>query len=152
MTTIDLPSYIPFREAIERYRLDRHVLARLVEDGRVRAVDIKGDVAVAEEDVEGASALVSKREELWAQVKHLDGKPIGVTESCKKYELSPSSLYRWIDRSYVRVLQDRRGGGRGHKRLLNEADVAYAALVAEHRAHTQTRDVFTSEFAPPHTE
>jgi predicted site-specific integrase-resolvase len=124
----------------------------LVDDGKIRAVEINGNVAVAEEDIEDTSPLLSKRKELWARVRHLDGKPIGVREACEKYNLSPTSLYRWINRKYIRVLNDQRGGGRGIKRLLNEADVAYAAAVAKRRGQTQGRTIFTSEFAPIHVD
>jgi len=60
------------------------------------------------------------------------------------------SIYRWIERGYVRVLDDQRGGGRGRKRLLNEADVAYAALVAKERGKREGRRILTPEFIPPH--
>lgn len=90
-------------------------------------------------------------ETLWERVTHLDGEPIGVRESCAKYNLSPTSVYRWIEKGYVRVLREPpSGGGRGNKRLLNEADLAYAAEVADVRGRKPGRHIITEEYAPPH--
>jgi predicted site-specific integrase-resolvase len=122
----------------------------MIEDGRIDAVKTNGDVAVAEEDVSKTQETMAERDELWRRVQHLDGKPIGLREGCRKYDLSSPSVYNWIRKGYIRVLKDRRGGGRGRKRLLNEADVAYAALVAEERGQQQGRAIFVPEFVPPH--
>jgi predicted site-specific integrase-resolvase len=144
--TVELPTYIPLSKAARRYRISAKDLTNLIEKGTIRAVKVNGRVAVAEGDV----ARVVKRDELWQRVKHLDGKPIGMEEACTKYRLSSPSVYRWIELGYVRVLEDQRGGGRGRKRALNEADVAYAALVAEVRGKRRGRRIFTREFVPPH--
>ena len=101
---------------------------------------------MADEDV----AVIAERDALWAQVRQLDGNSIGIEEACRKYSVSKASIYRWIDLGYVRVLDDQRGGGRGHKRLVNEADVAYAALVAEVRGRKKGKRILAPEFIPPH--
>lgn len=143
----ELPTYITLEEAARRYRIDPQVLAGMVESGKVRAVKVnRGIIAVAEGDVK----LISRREELWERVRYLDGIPIGLEEACTKYQLSSPSLYRWISRGYVRVLQDQRRGGRGHKRTLNEADVAYIALVAKERGKVRGKRIVTQEFVPLH--
>jgi len=88
--------------------------------------------------------------EIWERVAHLDGEGIGLERACEKYDLSAPSMYNWIEKGYVRVLKDRRGGGRGIKRLLNEADVAYIAEVADIRGRVRGRDIITDEYLPPH--
>jgi predicted site-specific integrase-resolvase len=145
-----LPQYIPLSEAIRRYDLDPSVLTRMIEDGRIDAVKTNGDIAVAEEDVDRTRKTMSKRDELWRRVKHLDGQKIGVNEAAQRYDLSTGSLTRWTQAGYIRILH--RGnpkGGRGNKTLLNEADVAYAKLAAEKRQAGPGRKVFTQEFLPP---
>jgi predicted site-specific integrase-resolvase len=148
----NLRTYIPLSEAVRRYDLDPGVLTRMIEDGRIDAVRTNGDIAVAEEDVDRTRKTMSKRDELWRRVRHLDGRPIGIRAACNEYGFSTSSLYRWIERDYVRILKDQRGGGRGRKRALNEADVAYAAEVAKIRGKTPGRAIFTSDYTPPHLE
>jgi DNA-binding transcriptional ArsR family regulator len=91
-------------------------------------------------------------EELWERVEHLDGEPIAVHEACRKYDLTPPSVYRWIEAGYIRDLDGQRGGGRGYKRYLNEADVAYAAAVSDVRGRQQGRKVFISKYLPPHLD
>ena len=140
--------FISQAEAARRFHLNPEKLRALVESGDVRAVRVGKEMALAEEDLKVALGI--KRQELWARVKHLDGVPIGLGEACAKYGLSSPSIYRWIERGYVRVLDDQRGGGRGRKRLLNEADVAYAALVAKERGKREGRRILTPEFIPPH--
>ncbi len=135
-------------KAARRFHVDPEKVEELVESGEVRAVKVGKEIAVAEKDLKVALGI--RREELWARVKHLDGVPIGLEEACIRYRFSPSSVYRWIRRGYVRVIKDQRKGGRGRKRLLNEADVAYAALVAKERGRREGRKILTPEFAPPH--
>jgi hypothetical protein len=147
---VELPRYIPLSEAAYRYDLEPSVLTSMIEDGRIDAVKTNGDIAVAEEDVSEARKTMAKREELWRRVQHLDGEPIGIEDAYTKYAMSPSSVYRWMERGYIRILRDRRGGGRGRKRLINEADIAYAAEVAGERGRKRGKPIFTSEFVPPH--
>ncbi len=145
----DLPRYIPLTEAAERYGVSEEVLERAIESGTIRAVQLDQEVAVAEGDVRE----IASRQELWQQVQYLDGVPITIEKACRKYGLSKPSLYRWIRQGFVRVLYDQRGGkrgGRGNKRLLNEADVAYAALVADVRKVKRGQRTFTREYWPPH--
>jgi predicted site-specific integrase-resolvase len=147
-----IPRYIPLSEAVRRYDLDPGVLTSLIEDGRIGAVQTNDNIVVAEEDVSKTQETMTKRDEFWRRVQHLDGKPIGINEASNKYGFGYGSLYTWINRGYLRVLENRRGGGRGRKRTLNEADVAYAALVAEHRGQTQGRSIFTEAYIPPHLD
>jgi transposase len=122
----------------------------MIEDGRIDAVKTNGDIAVAEEDVDRTRKTMSKRDELWRRVKHLDGRPIGLEDAYTKYDMNPSSVYRWINKGYIRILKDRRGGGRGRKRLINEADMAYVAEVADERGRKRGKPILTPEFLPPH--
>ena len=146
---VELPEYLPLEEAARRYRLSQEMLARAVEDGRIRAVRVNGRILVAGEDIRQISENRAKSEEIWEQVKHLDGIPIGISEASSKYGVDSTSIYGWINRGYVRLIEDRRGGGRGRKRLVNEADIAYAALVAKHRGRRQGKPILTRSLAPP---
>lgn len=143
---VELPEFLPLEEAARRYRLSPEALTQAIESGKVRAARLNGRIWVAAEDIQ----KMTKRDMLWAQVAHLDGKPIALEQACLQYAISSPSLYKWISAGYVRVLEDHRGGGRGRKRLLNEADVAYAALVAQERGKRRGRAVFTEDFLPPH--
>jgi hypothetical protein len=96
-----------------------------------------------------SSESKASAQEIWERVARLDGEPIGVREACEKYDLSPTTVYTWIRRGYVRVLEEG-GRGRGNKRLLNEADLAYAGGVADTRGRQQGRTIITDEYVPPH--
>ena len=147
-----LPTYIPLTEAARRYGLSEAALRRAVEKGIIRAVRTpRGEILVVNEAVTQVKEHIARREQLWKQVSHLDGHPIGIREACEKYRLDVSSIYRWIDKGYVRVLsRGNKGGGRGRKRTLNEADVAYISLVADLRGRKQGKKIVTTEFIPPH--
>jgi len=147
MSPDNLPTYIPLNQAATRYGVNVAMLHRAVESGIMQAVRTpEGKILVESEDVR----MITERNTLWDRVKHLDGNSIGLEEACRKYRLSTTSVYRWIGQGYVRVLSDQRGGGRGRKRTLNEADVAYASLVAETRGRQQGKRIFTREFIPLH--
>ena len=145
--SVELPTYIPLGEAAAKYRLDRQSLTQAIEDGIIRAVRINGGVAVANEDV----AVVNKRNSLWKRVKHLDGNPISMSEACERYpEINFASLSRWVQQGHIRTISGQRGGGRGRKLLLNEADVAYTASLVQIRGKKPGKRVFTPEYLPPH--
>ena len=106
---VKLPTYIPLDEAARRYRIDKQVLTHFVESGRIRAVEINGRAAVAEEDVR----LISTRTD-----ERLRGQGIRLMDASRKYGVSDVNLVRWANAGYIRVLE------RGPKLLvLDEADV-----------------------------
>lgn len=88
---------------------------------------------------------------LWRQVEHLENASIGIRDAAEKYRIPLASLYRWIGNGHIRVVNDVREGGRGRKRLLNEADVAYAALLAAQSGRRRGHRVFTAKMMPPHS-
>ena len=117
----DLPTYIPLREAAERYGVARKSLTQLVDSGRIRAVKINGGFAVAEEDVIDTTV---RREDF----EHLHGLGISIAEASRKYDVPYSTLHGWMERQYIRVL----GPGerqQGRAINLNEHDVAYRAAL-----------------------
>jgi len=142
-----LQTYIPLSEAAKRYGLDSVALTQAVESGKIKAVKVNGGIAVAEEDIKRAGG---RRDELWAQVAHLDGMPVALEEACRRYKFGQASVYNWIGQGYVRVLEESRGRGRGHKRILNEADVAYIALVAAEGERRAGKRIVSTEYVPPH--
>lgn len=143
----ELPSYVTLDEAARRYRIDPQVLTRLVESGKIKAVQVGGRIAVAEQDVRAASIAA----ELWEQVAHLDGQPITLNRARTAYGIGSATLYKWIQNGIVRVIK-RVGNGKATAVLLNEADVAYAMLVATQREVRRGRKTFTPEFLPPHLQ
>jgi len=140
---VELPEYLPLEEAARAYKIDPEVLKNLVGRGKIRAVKVGRGLAVAMADL-------ATREYLWEQVKHLDGNPISMSEACRKYpEINFASLSRWIAKRYIRVLDDSgKARGRGHKRLLNEADVAYTALLLRIRGKRPGSKLFPPDLIP----
>ncbi len=143
-----LPVYVPFEESLRRFAVDGETLRQAVERGEVKAITIDGTLAVAEEDVR----VLSIRVNLWRQVRHLEGVPIGVRDAYQKYGLSPTTLYRWIESGYIRVMKETTGKGRGKKRILNEADVAYADLLRRRLGGRKGKRFFNEELVPPRSE
>jgi len=125
MPVDNLPTYIPLDEAAATYRLDRETLTGAVENGIIRAVKTpEGGILVAEEDVK----LLPVPE----PDQQLKGKPIRVTKAAEKYSVNQSSLTRWANAGYIRVIE------RGPKLLkLDEADVKLAVDVFN-RARRET--------------
>lgn len=146
-TTVELPTFIPLEDAAKRYALTPAILTQLIDDGRIRAGQVDGELVVAREDVQ----MLNQRDRLWRQVEHLDGVTISMTAACEKYdEINFASLSRWVAQGYIRTLGGQEGGGRGNKRLLNEADVAYTALLLKRRGKRPGKRVFDLDTLPPH--
>jgi predicted site-specific integrase-resolvase len=122
MTILDLPTYVSISEAIERYHLGREALTRLVEAGRVRAVEVDGEVAVAKEDV-GVALMQS---EIRVD-ENLRGQSIRLSEAARKYDVSDANLVRWTEAGYIRIVE------RGPKLLvLDESDVEFVVRIFKH--------------------
>ena len=147
---VELETYVPLEEAAREYNIPDVALTRLMEDGKIKAVRINGGTAVAERDVQALA--FGKRDQMWEQVKRLEGIPISMSDACEKYrELNFASLSRWIKQGYIRTIGKMpQSRGRGHKKLLNEADVAYATLILRQRGKQPGKRVFTPETIPPH--
>ncbi len=120
MTTLDLPTYVSISEALERYHLGRETLTRLIENGRVRAVEVDGGIAVAGEDLED---IVDTLRAIQID-ESLVGEPIRATEAAEKYKVSERTIGRWAEAGYIQVVD------RGPKLLLlDEADVKLATEI-----------------------
>ena len=146
MSPDNLPTYIPLNQAATRYGVNVAMLRRAVEDGIMQAVRTpEGRILVASEDTKFIMQHIAKRDTLRKKVNHLESTPIGVKEAAQKYGISTGSLTRWVNVGYVRVLSGKTARGRGNKKLLNEADVAYAGLLLQQRTG---RIVFTQELIP----
>jgi hypothetical protein len=118
----ELEIFIPLEDAAREYDLPTSLLTDLVEKEEIRAIQINGSIAVAEDEMFG---LVSARTGDGKMYAPLEGNPIRLTRAAEKYQLSQSALSCWARRGYIRVVE------RGPKLLLlNEADVAKAKDLA----------------------
>ena len=119
----ELEKFIPLEDAAQKYGLQMHVLADLIDRGKLRAVRINHTVAVAEG---GVFEFVKETNGNGKKYAKLEGKPIRLTRAANKYQISPAALSDWTKRGYIRTVE------RGPKLLLlNEADVARAKDLAE---------------------
>ncbi len=116
---IHIPTYLPLREAAEKYRVDPDVLTRAVRDGKIKAVRINGGFALAEGEVKDFAERRRTVEELRRKYAHLAGQEISVVQAERKYGLSRGSLWRWAKAGYITVLDNRKWS-----RKLDERDVA----------------------------
>ena len=78
--------------------------------------------------INGASDREEKAEqlarELRAKFQHLRGQRISIGAAARKYGVAHQTLSRWAQKGIIAVL-----GKQGKKKMLDEADVAYAAEV-----------------------
>ncbi|MGD1992495.1 MAG: hypothetical protein PVI59_04800 [Anaerolineae bacterium] len=118
MATVDLPTYVSISEAARRYHLGHEALTRLVEAGRVRAVEVDGDIAVAEEDVKNTEEY-----EIPSPTEDMKGRGIRAREAIEKYKIAAhSTLAGWRRRRIVDVITQE------HKNVVyDEYSVAKAA-------------------------
>src|SRR5690606_5102000 len=104
--------------------------------GRIRGGKLNGTLALIEEDARRVAELVtdaqSTRQQLRAEVAHLEGQPITVGMAARKYGLTTPSISRWAKAGYIRVIHR---SGHGRPTLIDESDVAYAQkLMKLHQA------------------
>lgn len=84
---LNLPTYIPFAEAVARYQVPAETLTRAVESGMIRAVQINGEVAVADEDVAVVAAQVQAQSE--------GDELVSLSEAARRLGMNSGILTRW---------------------------------------------------------
>lgn len=143
---MSVETYISLQEASQLYNLDPQLLTRFVNDGRIRGGRFNGMFVLSEKDTQQVAKHQATKEQLRAKVIHLEGRPIGIREAAKKYDINHRGISRWAKQGYIRILSS--GQGRGHKTMVDESDVAYAKEVARVRQARQGRQVFAPEYVP----
>jgi predicted site-specific integrase-resolvase len=144
MTVIPLPA------AAARLGLSSEVLTRLIQSDKLRvriARTEDGQIMLDLEDVERMAKAKALRDRIWEKVAKFDGETISIREA-EEYGVSYPTLYKCIAMGYIRASQTG-VGGRGKKRLLNKADVAYVAELAR-RGGGRGHRLFGPDTIPPH--
>ena len=103
-----LESYLTLSEAARKYGISTDALTRLVKDGIIRAVhDKEGTAVITVQTVDNATAVRMILDEIKPeQYEHLRGKRIRLMEAARECEVEPSNLLRWVERGYVRKLDE----------------------------------------------
>ncbi len=141
---LEFPRYLSLAEAAERYGISEEALKRAIESGRMRAIYLDEEVAVAEVDVRELASqerVVIRLEDF----ESLRGQPISISEAAREYGLHTSTISRWAQRGYIRRL-----GKQGKKVLLDKADVAYCVAVYRSLGGRAGAWIFDSEGNPYH--
>lgn len=106
-------------------------LRALIEKGKINlGISPSGEIVVTEDD----NKVGDVNEQLAAirrdSFEHLRGQQISITDATDKYAIGGRvTVWEWVKRGYVRVLETGQGRGRGSRMLLDEADVAYCAKI-----------------------
>ena len=116
---MNLPVYLPLAEAARKYNISVKLLTRLVQDGKIEAVQLpSGEVAVSEQGLKTKEQIVAER------FAHLVGQAITISEAVEKYGVPDGTLRVWITRNYVKVVDSQ-----SYPMRIGEADVAYCSEV-----------------------
>lgn len=116
-------------QASEKYKIPEPEIRSLIRDGQLAyyVLDDQGQTElIAQDDI---ATLAADRLVRRDQFRRLEGVPIGVSEAAIKYRFHVGTLSQWISDGHIREI----GPDPTHKqrRLINEADVAYAAALRD---------------------
>ncbi len=154
--TLSLPRFLPLSQAAEELGVSEDVLRKQVENGTILSgilqdgsviVAVNGEktielphtepseasppvsteprplpLAVAGDDINAHLAAI-RREDF----AHLEGRPITVSEAAEKYGVPVSTIHRWVQQGYIKAIANPEG--RGRKKILDEASVAFCAEI-----------------------
>jgi hypothetical protein len=143
---------IPLPEAALRLGIAPEVLTHLVQSDKIRVRSVKtgdGQIMLSEGDVQRMAKAKLLRDKIWKQVEKFDGETVGTDEAKTEFGITPPTLYRCIALGYIRAVGKSSTGGRGNKRALNKADVAYVAELAK-RGGGRGHRLFGPDTIPPH--
>ena len=128
--TIARTELLRLREAAAEYKIPEPELRDLVEQGRLELYEMDDENGrvwlVAKDAVARIAATKFIRRE---NFRHLEDVPIGMSEAALKYSFHVGTISQWVKDGRIREI----GPDPGHKqrRLINEADVAYAAALRD---------------------
>ena len=124
--TLHVPRYVPLTKAALMLNTSMSSLNRLIQTGKIKAVEIAGEIAVSE------NSLLSnmKKEDLpeYKKFEHLAGQAIWISEAARKYDVSFQTIQRWSKKNLIKVV-----GKEKNRILLDEQDVAYCTEIYNQR-------------------
>jgi hypothetical protein len=116
------------KEAAAKYKIPEREIRDLIEAGRLDLYTADDDQTelIAKEAIGALAAARFVRRENFG---HLEGAPIGISEAALKYRFHVGTISQWVEDGHIREI----GPDPRHKqrRLINEADVAYAAALRD---------------------
>jgi hypothetical protein len=137
--TLHVPRYVPLTKAAMMLNTSMSSLNRMIQSGKIRAVEIAGEIAVSE------NSLLSnmKKEDLpeYKKFAHLAGQAIWVSEAARKYDV-PRTIIKWTSKNHIKLL-----GKEKNRVLTDEQDVAYCAEIYKERKG-QGKWVFNPDGTP----
>lgn len=143
---------IPLPDAAKHLGISPDALTRIAQNGTLK-VKIKtgdGQIMLDKREIERMAKAMALRDRIWKQVAKFENETISTQEARQLYSLGVSLIYRCIDKGYIRAGKGSQGG-RGKKRELNKADVAYVAELSK-RGRGRGHRLFTSDTLPPHID
>jgi hypothetical protein len=126
--------YKTLQDAAEKYNIEPERLQELVDQGDVRSGMLGDELIVLEDDVR---TYVAERDVTREQFKHLEGVEIGINQAAIKYRFTGVTISDWVKRGKIRLIRQR-----GNRKLINEADVAYARALADIKGLRSGRPLF----------
>ena len=126
--------YKTLQDAAEKYNIEPERLQELVDQGEVRSGMLGDELIVLEDDVR---TYVAERDVTREQFKHLEGVEIGVNQAAIKYRFTGVTISDWVRRGKIRLIRQQ-----GNRKLINEADVAYARALADIKGMRSGRPLF----------
>ena len=126
--------YKTLQDAAEKYNIEPERLQELVDQGEVRSGMLGDELIVLEDDVR---TYVAERDVTREQFKHLEGVEIGVNQAAIKYRFTGVTISDWVKRGKIRLIRQQ-----GNRKLINEADVAYARALADIKGMRSGRPLF----------
>ena len=126
--------YKTLQDAAEKYNIEPERLQELVDQGEVRSGMLNDELIVLEDDVR---TYVAERDVTREQFKHLEGVEIGINQAAIKYRFTGVTISDWVKRGEIRLIRQR-----GNRKLINEADVAYARALADIKGMRSGRPLF----------
>lgn len=141
---------IPLPEAAKRLCLSPDVLTRIAQDSilKIKVKTNDGQILLDTGEVERMAKALALRDRIWEKVAKFEGETVSTLDAKQMFGLNEPTIYRCIKKGYIRAGKGNKGG-RGKKRELNKADVAYVAELSKRGAGRGHR-LFTLDTLPPH--
>jgi hypothetical protein len=120
----NIPTFLPLAEAVQKLGLSRKVLTRLIEAGKIEAVQLPSGEVLVSAETNGYEPK-TKQGIIAEKFVHLRRQTINAYEAQKKYGIHPSTFIRWARAGYIEIVKEEKG----RLIVMREDDVAYCAYI-----------------------
>ncbi len=136
-----MKTYISRPQALRRYPITEVELDRLIDEGKIEAVNLidsdndQAQLVIYDDDL---ADYIAERDISPEKFAHLRGHLLGMNEAGLKHGVTSKTISGWVAQGKLKIKQQQ-----GQKKFVDEADVAYLVALGRAKKMRPGKKVFS---------